>query len=160
MKAKRIELREIHLPLVHFFETSFGRTTERRMVLVRVEADGLAGWGEVTAGETPFYSYETPETAWHILRDFLIPWTMGREWARACEVAPRFRPIRGHNMAKAALENACWDIEAQRQGLPLAQLVGGPRIQSEVAGHRDTRAQLQLVGEEHSQHLRLSGGMV
>src|SRR5207249_3255728 len=125
MKAKRIELREIHLPLVHFFETSFGRTTERRIVLVRVEADGLAGWGEVTAGEAPFYSYETPETAWHILRDFLVPWTLGREWARACEVAPRFRPIRGHNMAKAALENALWDIEAQQRGLSLAKLVGG-----------------------------------
>ena len=125
MKAKRIELREIHLPLVHFFETSFGRTTERRIVLVRVEADGLAGWGEVTAGETPFYSYETPETAWHILRDFLVPWTLGREWARACEVAPRFRAIRGHNMAKAALENALWDIEAQQRGLRLGKLVGG-----------------------------------
>jgi len=125
MKAKRIELREIHLPLVHFFETSFGRTTERRIVLVRVEADGLAGWGEVTAGETPFYSYETPETAWHILRDFLVPWTLGREWARACEVAPRFRAIRGHNMAKAALENALWDIEAQQRGLSLGKLVGG-----------------------------------
>ena len=125
MKISRIELREIHLPLVHFFETSFGRTTERRIVLVRVEAEGLAGWGEVTAGEAPFYSYETPETAWHILRDFLVPWTLGREWARACEVAPRFRPIRGHNMAKAALENALWDIEAQQRGLSLAKLVGG-----------------------------------
>jgi O-succinylbenzoate synthase len=125
MRAQRIELREIHLPLVHFFETSFGRTTERRIVLVRVEADGLAGWGEVTAGETPFYSYETPETAWHILRDFLVPWTLGREWARAGEIAPRFRPIRGHNMAKAALENALWDIEAQQRGLSLGKLVGG-----------------------------------
>jgi O-succinylbenzoate synthase len=125
MKIERVEIREIRLPLVHFFETSFGRTTERRIVLVRVEADGLTGWGEVTCGEEPFYSYETPETAWHILRDFLIPWSRGREWASAAEVAARFRPVRGHNMAKAALENALWDIEAQQKGIPLARLLGG-----------------------------------
>lgn len=125
MKISRIELREIRLPLVHFFEASFGRTTVRRIVLVRVEADGLAGWGEVTCGEEPFYSHETPETAWHILRDFLVPWGLKSEWASAADMAPCFRPIRGHNMAKAALENALWDIEAQQKGVPLAKLVGG-----------------------------------
>ncbi len=125
MKIRRVEIREIRLPLVHFFETSFARTTVRRIVLVRVEADGLTGWGEVTCGEEPFYSHETPETAWHILRDFLIPWSMERDWPAASDLAPRFRPIRGHNMAKAAMENAMWDIEAQQKGLPLAKLVGG-----------------------------------
>jgi O-succinylbenzoate synthase len=125
MKIDRIELRELQMPLVHFFETSFGRTTTRRIVLVRVDADGLTGWGEVTAGEEPFYSYETPETAWHILRDFLIPWTLGKDGVEPADVAPRFRPIRGHNMAKAALENALWDIAAQQKNLPLAKLVGG-----------------------------------
>ncbi len=127
MKIKRVELREIRLPLVHFFETSFGRTTTRRIVLVRVEANGLTGWGEVTCGEDPFYSHETPETAWHILRDFLVPWTLGKEWPAPAALAVRFRPIRGHNMAKAALENALWDIEAQQKGRPLAKLVGGTR---------------------------------
>jgi O-succinylbenzoate synthase len=125
MKIERIEIREIQMPLVHFFETSFGRTTARRIVLVRVDADGLTGWGEVTAGEAPFYSHETPDTAWHILRDFLIPWTLGTDWAAPGDVAARFHPIRGHNMAKAALENALWDIAAQQQNLPLAKLVGG-----------------------------------
>ena len=125
MRIDRIELRELQMPLVHFFETSFGRTTTRRIVLVRVDADGLTGWGEVTASEEPFYSYETPETAWHILRDFLIPWTLGRDWAAPGDVAPCFRPIRGHNMAKAALENALWDIAAQQKNLSLAKLVGG-----------------------------------
>ena len=125
MKIEHVEVREIRLPLVHFFETSFGRTTERRIVLVRVDAEGLTGWGEVTCGEEPFYSYETPETAWHILRDFLIPWTLGREWTSASELAPRFRPIRGHNMAKAAIENALWDIESQMKGVPLWRHLGG-----------------------------------
>ena len=125
MKIRRVEIREIRLPLVHFFETSFGRTTVRRIVLVRVEAEGLTGWGEVSCGEEPFYSHETPETAWHILRDYVVPWSLKREWASASEIALVFRPIRGHNMAKAALENALWDIEAQMKGVPLSQLLGG-----------------------------------
>ncbi|HLY62447.1 MAG TPA: o-succinylbenzoate synthase [Terriglobia bacterium] len=125
MKIDRIEIREIHLPLVHFFETSFGRTTERKIVLVRVESGGLTGWGEVTAGEEPFYSHETYETAWHILRQFLIPWSLHHEWPAPGDLARRFHPIRGHNMAKAALENALWDIEAQQKGVSLAKLVGG-----------------------------------
>ena len=127
MKIDRIELREIRMPLVHFFETSFGRTTDRRIVLLRARADGLEGWGEVTCGESPFYSYETPATAWHILRDFLIPWALEKSWDSPAELAKRFRPVRGHNMAKAALENALWDIEAQSQGVPLAELLGGTR---------------------------------
>ena len=125
MRIDHIEIREIQMPLVHFFEASFGRTTVRRIVLVRVDADGLTGWGEVTCGETPFYSHETPETGWHILRDFLIPWTLNKEFSSASDMAPLFTPIRGHNMAKAALENALWDIEAQQRGVPLARLVGG-----------------------------------
>jgi O-succinylbenzoate synthase len=125
MKIDRIEICEIQMPLVHFFETSFGRTTVRRIVLVRMDADGLTGWGEVTCGETPFYSHETPETSWHILRDFLIPWALNKEFASPSEMTPLFAPIRGHNMAKAALENALWDVEAQQRGVPLARLVGG-----------------------------------
>ncbi len=125
MKIDRIEICEIKLPLVHFFETSFGRTTERRIVLVRVDSGGLTGWGEVTAGEAPFYSYETPETAWHILRDFLIPRALKNDWTAPSDLAARFKPIRGHNMAKAAIENALWIIEAERRRIPLAQLIGG-----------------------------------
>ncbi|HXH48250.1 MAG TPA: o-succinylbenzoate synthase [Terriglobia bacterium] len=127
MKIERIELLEIRMPLVQFFETSFGRTTDRRIVLLRARADGLEGWGEVTCGEMPFYNYETPDTAWHILSDFLIPWAMEKSWDSPADLAERFRPIRGHNMAKAALENAVWDIEAQSRGLPLSKLLGGPR---------------------------------
>ena len=126
MKVERVELREICLPLAHSHTTSLSRTETKRIVLVRVGADGLTGWGEATCWE-PFYSHETPETAWHILRDYLIPVCVGREWASASELAPRFRPIRGHNMAKAALENALWDLEAQQRGMPLAELVGGTR---------------------------------
>jgi o-succinylbenzoate synthase len=127
MKIERIELLEIRMPLVHFFETSFGRTTHRRIVLLRALADGLEGWGEVTCGELPFYSYETPGTAWHILRDFLIPWALEKSWDSPGSLFERFRPVRGHNMAKAALENALWDIEAQSRSVSLGELLGGTR---------------------------------
>ena len=127
MKIERIELLEVQMPLVHFFETSFGRTTHRRIVLLRAFAEGLEGWGEVTCGEMPFYSYETPGTAWHILSDLLIPWALEKSWDSPADLSDRFRPVRGHNMAKAALENALWDIAAQSHGVSLAELLGGTR---------------------------------
>jgi O-succinylbenzoate synthase len=123
-----IELREIRLPLVHFFETSFGRTTERRIVLARVtDADGAEGWGECTAGEEPFYSYEWTDTAWATLTEFLAPMVLGKEVAKAAHVFALMRPVRGHRMAKAAIETACWDLEAKRAGVPLWKHLGGTR---------------------------------
>src|SRR5260370_1249157 len=71
--------RGIRLPLVHFFEISFGRTTERRIILVRVtDAEGTEGWGECTAGEGPFYCEEWTETAWPTLKEFLAPIVVGQ----------------------------------------------------------------------------------
>jgi O-succinylbenzoate synthase len=125
MRIRRIEIRELRIPLVHLFETSFGRTTLRRILLVRVETEGAEGWGEVTCGESPLYNYETPETAWHILRDFLIPRVPRRDVGSPSELTQQFRAIRGHRMAKAALENALWVIEAVKQAVPLARLIGG-----------------------------------
>jgi O-succinylbenzoate synthase len=123
-----IELREIRLPLVHFFETSFGRTTERRIVLARVtDANGAEGWGECTAGEEPFYSYEWTDTAWATLTEFLAPMVLGKEVAKAAHVFTLMRPVRGHRMAKAAIETACWDLEAKRAGVPLWKHLGGTR---------------------------------
>jgi O-succinylbenzoate synthase len=121
-----IELREIRLPLIHFFETSFGRTTERRIILVRVtDADGVEGWGECTAGEGPFYSEEWTETAWPILNEFLAPMVVGRQVEDAAEVSGLMKKVRGHRMAKAAIETACWDLESKRAGVPLWKHLGG-----------------------------------
>src|SRR6202050_2692747 len=106
MRVQKITLREIHLRLVSPFETSFGKTELRRIVWVEADVDGVAGWGESTAGENPFYSYETVETAWHILRDFVWPIVRGRELASASDVFEFLASIRGHNIAKAALANA------------------------------------------------------
>lgn len=122
-----MELREIHLPLVNFFETSFGRTCERRIILLTVHADEGIGYGECTAAEGPFYSHETTETAWHILSDFVIPSVLETGLERARETASVLAPIRGHNMAKAALETALWDLEARRASAPLSEYLGGVR---------------------------------
>jgi len=121
-----IELREIRLPLVHFFETSFGRTTERRIILVRVTTpDGTEGWGECTAGEGPFYSEEWTETAWATLKGFLAPAIVDHELENAAAVFDLMRRVRGHRMAKAAIETACWDLEAKCASLPLWKHLGG-----------------------------------
>jgi O-succinylbenzoate synthase len=122
-------LREIHMKLVSPFETSFGKTDLRRIMLVEVDADGVSGWGESTAGEGPFYCYETVETAWHILRDFIWPLVRDNEIGAASEVFDMLAPIRGHNMAKAALEIAVWDAEAKQKNVPLAKLLGGTRTE-------------------------------
>src|SRR5919206_3904292 len=123
-----IELREIRLPLVHFFETSFGRTTERRIVLARVvDRDGAEGWGECTAGEGPFYSDEWTDSCWLTLQTFLAPMILGQRVERAADVFSLMKPVRGHRMAKATLETACWDLEARRTGLPLWKHLGGMR---------------------------------
>lgn len=113
------------MPLVHFFETSFGRTTERRMILVEVQAEGVSGWGEVTCGENPFYNEEWTQSAWLILRDYCAPRVLGRELAGAADVAPLTAHIRGHNMARGGLEAAVWDLEARMEGVPLWRKIGG-----------------------------------
>jgi len=128
LQIQSIELREIRLPLIHFFETSFGRTTERRIILVRVrDTDGAEGWGECTAGEGPFYSEEWTDSSWSTLLHFLAPMVLGRSVAAAHEVFPLMKAVRGHRMAKAAIENSCWDLEAKKLGVPLWRHLGGSR---------------------------------
>ena len=125
MKIERVVLREIRLDLVHFFETSFGRTTGRNVILVEAVGDGAAGWGEVTAGENPFYNEEWTESAWLVLKHFAAPRVVGRELPSAAEVSRLTAHIRGHNMARGGLEAAAWDLEARMAGEPLYRRVGG-----------------------------------
>jgi O-succinylbenzoate synthase len=124
-RIERVILRQIRLPLVHFFETSFGRTHERQIVLVEVVSDGMSGWGEVTCGENPFYNEEWTESAWRIVRDYSAPRVLGRDLNSAEDVAPLTAHIRGHNMARGGLEAAAWDLEARMNGEPLWRRVGG-----------------------------------
>jgi O-succinylbenzoate synthase len=125
MKIESIVLREIRMRLKSPFETSFGTVQDRRIVLVEVVADGMSGWGEVTAGETPAYNAETTETAWHVLSDFVVPSLVGKSLSTASDVPALLSQIRGHEMAKSGVENALWDAEARLRGVPLYQHLGG-----------------------------------
>jgi O-succinylbenzoate synthase len=127
MKIDSIVLREVHMPLLHPFETSFGVTRERRILLAEVQSEGLTGWGECTAGERPFFSGESTDSAWQVILNELGPMLAASDPEHGGECPRIFGQVRGNPMAKAALENAIWDLEAQREGLPLAQLIGGVR---------------------------------
>src|SRR4029079_13807663 len=123
--VRQIEMRELRMQLLHPFETSFGATQERRVVLVKVGDGTHAGWGEVTAAEGPFYSYETWGTAWHVLGDYILPKLVGKELPDATGFGELVRGIRGHNMAKAGIETALWDLDARIRQVALWRLLGG-----------------------------------
>jgi O-succinylbenzoate synthase len=127
MRVEQLTLREVHMKLVAPFQTSMETTTIRRVLLVEAVVDGVTGWGECVAGETPSYSPETTDTAWHILRDHLWPTLKGKQFASAQQVSDLLAWVRGHNMAKAGLEAAIWDAEAKQKQVPLAKLLGGTR---------------------------------
>ena len=127
MKIDSIILRELQVPLVRPFETSFGVTTNRRIVLAEVRSEGLTGWGECTAGERPFFSAESTDSAWQVIVNELGPMLASAKVEHGGDCPRIFRLVRGNPMAKATLENAIWDIEAQREGISLSQLLGGVR---------------------------------
>jgi O-succinylbenzoate synthase len=127
MKIDAIILRELHMPLVRSFETSFGVTRSRRILLVEINSEGLTGWGECTAGEHPFYSAESTDSAWAVIVNELAPMLAAESPLHGGECPRIFRKVRGNRMAKATLENAIWDMEAQREGISLSHLIGGVR---------------------------------
>jgi O-succinylbenzoate synthase len=124
-RIEQVKLRHVKMPLVHFFETSFSRTYERDIILVEVVSGGITGWGEVTAGENPFYNEEWTGSIWPLLTDYLIPRVLGVEFFCASEVSKRFRHVRGHNMTKGGLEAAVWDLQARLNQNPLWKEIGG-----------------------------------
>ena len=127
MKLEALTLREIQMPLVHFFETSFGRTYSRRILLVTAHCEGIDGWGECVTGEEPYYSSEWIESSWATMRSYLAPAVVGHTLAEAGHCAALINRVRGHRMAKASIENALWDAEARQKQQPLWKLLGGTR---------------------------------
>jgi O-succinylbenzoate synthase len=125
LRIDALTLREIHVRLKSSFETSFGKIWERRILLVEACSEGLSGWGEVTAGEGPFYNPETTDTSWSIFSGFVAPLAIGKNIEGPDDLPALLQAVRGHEMTKAALENALWDIESQRRGVPLTSLLGG-----------------------------------
>ncbi|MEW6362957.1 MAG: o-succinylbenzoate synthase [Pyrinomonadaceae bacterium] len=146
MQISSIELTEINLPLVHFFETSFGRTYERRIILVRViDEDGADGWGEITCGELPGYSDEWTDSAWVTVEKILAPMVVGKQVDSAAGIWDLMKWVRGHRMAKSGIETACWDLEAKKASVPLWRHLGGVRKEIECGvsiGIQDTVSQL------------------
>ena len=120
-------MRVLRLPLVRFFETSFGRVYDRTFLLVRLDGGGLTAWGECVADNDPYYSAETVETAWHVISTFLAPLVLGVGFSHPRDVFPALRRVRGHHMAKAAIEMAAWDLHAKQADMPLSAALGGTR---------------------------------
>ena len=121
----KIVLRQIRMPLVHFFETSFGRTYHRDIILVESFADGISGWGEGTAGENPFYNEEWTGSVWPLLTDYAVPRILHYPLKSAEDVNSRTAHIRGHNMARGGLEASIWDLQARLNNEPLWKTIGG-----------------------------------
>jgi O-succinylbenzoate synthase len=132
MTIERIEMSLLRLPFVHFFETSFGRAHDRTFIVIKAFSGGLCGYGECVAEEAPLYSGETTETAWHILKDFLIPLVFRQGVAEPGDFAREAGIFRGNRMAKAGLELALWDLKAKTLGWPLRRLYGGVRDEVEA----------------------------
>ncbi|MGZ5233543.1 MAG: hypothetical protein ACXWC3_26325, partial [Burkholderiales bacterium] len=153
LQLERLELREIQMPLLAPFETSFGRATTRRILIVRVfDRSGAYGYGECTAMEGPFFNHETIDTAWMITEKFIAPLLSEARVVEASQVSRLLAPIRENRMAKGGVETAIWDLEARVAGLPLWRHLGGtqPRIKCGVSiGLQDsTDALLKKVADE------------
>ncbi|MDE3127304.1 MAG: o-succinylbenzoate synthase [Gemmatimonadota bacterium] len=124
-----IVLREIRLALKEPFRISSGTIRERRVCLLELTSgDGVTAWSECVAGEQPNYSPETIDTAWHAMREWLFPRVLGAAFAEPEQVFGVLdRNVRGHHMAKAAVEMGCWALAAQQEGVPLSRRLGGTR---------------------------------
>jgi len=155
VQIDRVEVRLVRLPLVEPFETSFGRIDSRLVFLVRVEAAGASGWGEVVALEEPTYSYETVATALEVMRRHLVPALMTGPIIELDEVAGRFGRFRGHHMARAGLELACADLLAGLRSEPLARFLGGSRSRVPVGVSLGIQPTLAALLDRVDQHLAL-----
>ncbi|HTR26116.1 MAG TPA: o-succinylbenzoate synthase [Terriglobales bacterium] len=145
MRIESLGIREIHLSLKNPFETSFGTIQHRRILLVEAHCDGIIGWGELTVENGPYYNSECVDAAWIVFQQFVAPRLVNKIVAGPSDTRALLSGIRGHEMTKAAVENALWDIDAQQKGVSLARLLGGIRteISSGVSlGIRDTAWEL------------------
>ncbi|MCA9897185.1 MAG: o-succinylbenzoate synthase [Ardenticatenaceae bacterium] len=165
MKIERIDLYYISMPLVSPFGTSFGVQTQRDALILAMHGDGLTGWGECVATNDPGYSYETAVTAWHVLSDFLIPAVLGKDLEEPEQLQSWFSKVRGHPLAKAALDQAAWDITAQRDGLSFAQKLAqpypeGPKARVKVGVSIGTQPSIAQTMEVIGKHLAEGYGRI
>ncbi len=153
MRLERIDLRIVRLPLLRPFRTSSSVKDAIQHILVRVETpEGVVGWGECASPADPYYCPETTETCWHILKDFLAPGVLGRDWATIDQLVSLFGPIKGNRFARAGLEMACWDVLARGQGVALARLLGGVRTEIEAGVSLGIERELSNTFEQIDQY--------
>jgi O-succinylbenzoate synthase len=160
MKVECVELHHIELPLALPYETVFGRAFSRPRLLVAIHAEGLTGWGECTTVGRPGFSYETVETCWHVLRDFLVPAVLGQEVSSPDDAVVRFQGVRGHPMAKAGLENGVWDLLAQARDVSLASFIGGRRDRVSVGVGVGLQPTVEILLDEVEQFVEQGYGRV
>ncbi len=153
MKLERVELREVTARLRFRFETSFGVEQTLRKTLLVLHSDGLEGYGEATANNAPGYSYETADTVWTALKEYILPQTMGKDYATPAQLLHALRFVRGHNMAVATVETALWDLQAKAAGLPLWKLLGGLRTAHPVGASLGIQKSVDATVEIAQQHV-------
>ncbi len=152
MKLEKITLHHLRMPLVSHFETSFGRIFDRDGILVTIYAEGLVGYGECAADRDPGYAYETSGTAWHILTNFIIPAVQGQDIETPADLRALMKPIKGHEMAKAGIEMAFWDLWGKKENKSIQTLLGGSKPKVDVGvsvGLQDTPADLLRAVEDY-----------
>jgi O-succinylbenzoate synthase len=152
MHIDRIELRHTKMELVSPFETSLGVELFEEHIIVRVDAGGVTGWGECVVEPTLSYSYETLQTVWYVLRDFLIPALVGKDLLSVDDALAKTAWVRGHRMARAGLEAALSDAFAKANGVSLSQFLGGTRKRINVGvsvGLQSSSARLVEVVAEY-----------
>jgi O-succinylbenzoate synthase len=132
MRIRRVVVRRVEMPLKFRFRTSFGEVSRKRFLLLELDAGGVTGWGECVADDEPLFSPDTNATSRLLLSEFLIPLLFGREIESPADFVTRAAPIRGHRMAKAAVECALWDIESRHHGVSLSRALGGVREKVDV----------------------------
>jgi len=165
MLIEQIDLYAISMPLVSPFKTSFGTQQQRDCLILALHSEGLTAWGECVATNDPGYSYETAVTAWHILADFLIPSVLGQDLQEPEQMRDWLRQVRGHPMAKATLDQAAWDLIAQRDNLSFAQKLAspypeGPKDRVEVGVSIGMQPTILQTMEVIAQHLEEGYGRI
>ncbi len=133
MKIESVELREVRIPLGSPFETSGWKEEEKTCIIARLQGGAESGFGECAVSQGPWYSYETLTSAWHVLEEFIVPVVLGKEFGKPGEIVSVMASIRGHNMAKASVEMALWDLLAKKESVSLGKMLGGTS-QSIVSG--------------------------
>ena len=152
MKLEKITLHHLRMPLVSHFETSFGRIFDRDGILVTIYAEGLVGYGECAADRDPGYGYETSGTAWHILTEFILPFVHGQNVKSVADLRALMKHVKGHEMAKAGVEMAFWDLLGKKEGKSLQTLFGGSKPKVDVGvsvGLQDTPDDLLHAVEDY-----------